>query len=47
MKKTYIPPTMEVVDLYPRAIILNGSLGWNIDDTATIIEEEGYQEDYD
>ncbi len=47
MKKTYIQPTLEVVDLNPRAIMLNGSFGWNIDDTATIIEEEGYQDDYD
>ena len=46
MKKTYIQPTMKVVEVHPHAIMLAGSPGWNKDDTATIIEEEGYQDDY-
>ena len=39
MKKTYIQPTMKVVELHPHATMLTGSPGWPTEDTAGFNED--------
>ena len=44
MKKTYLQPTMKVVELHPHAVMLTTS---PFPDKAEILDEEGYASDYD
>ena len=44
MKKTYIQPTMKVVEVHPHAVMLTTS---SFPDRAWILDEEGYASDYD
>ncbi len=41
MKKMYMRPTMEKVELHPHSIMLNGSFDWPEEDTA------GFNNDYE